>query len=67
MRQKLACHLYKTEFFVVNYLQVVTVLWVIMFFCDWQHASCYLSRHEKYLEHIQNFKKWTDLINIGTL
>jgi len=30
-------------------------------FCDWQHASRHLSRHEKGEEHIQNFKKWTDL------
>lgn len=30
-------------------------------FYDWQHASRHLLRHEKSLEHIKNFKKWTDL------
>lgn len=30
-------------------------------FCDWQHASRHLSRHEKSSKHIKNFKKWADL------
>lgn len=30
-------------------------------FCNWQHASRHLSRHEKGSQYTQNFKKSTDL------
>lgn len=31
-------------------------------FKDWQHLAMYLNRHEKNLAHLNNYKKWTELI-----